>query len=96
MGLQARTVDQNDADRHADDAKQAQYVGLVIWYNRIKGHGFIALEGYPRDVFVHNTAVRAGDMPRDYLLKGDKVRCKVGLHEGRVVCFDLEMVDAAG
>lgn len=93
MGLQAGAV---SPDSTADTAEHREYTGTVIWYNRLKGHGFMALDGYPRDVFVHNTAVRAGDVPRDYLLKNDQLRCKVGLHEGRVVCFDLVMVEAAG
>lgn len=72
-----------------------QFPAQVIWYDRVKGYGFMALEGYERDVLVHNTEVRRGNLGRDYLLKGDSLRCKVGLHQGRPCCTDLEMVKAA-
>lgn len=69
------------------------YDATVIWYDRAVGYGFLMLDGYPRDVLVHNTEVRKGDMGRDYLLKGDKLRCRVSLHRGKPSCTDLERVD---
>jgi cold shock CspA family protein len=96
MGLQAGEVDANDAERYADTDENREYKARVIWYNRMDGFGFMALDGYPRDVLVHNTAIRAGDVDRDYLLKNDELRCKVGLHQGRPCCIDLVMVRSAG
>ncbi len=74
----------------------AVYEAKVVWYDPIKGYGFMFLEGYPREVLVHNTEVRNGEVGRDYLLKKDHLRCRVGLHNGRPCCIDLEMVEPAG
>jgi len=93
VGLQAGAVSQDDA---APSEINRIFQARVMWYNRMAGYGFMALDGFPRDVFVHNTAVRAGDVPRDYLLKNDELTCKVGLREGRPCCIDLVMVRAAG
>lgn len=71
------------------------YSCTVIWYGRLKGYGFMALEGYQRDVLVHNTAVRAGDIARDFLVKGDTLTCSVGLHQGKPCCTNLVMVKPA-
>lgn len=93
MGLQAGAVTPDDS---AESDPGREYTGKVIWYNRLDGYGFMALDGYPRDVLVHNTAIRAGEVDRDYLLPKDQLRCKVGLHQGRPCCIDLVMVRAAG
>lgn len=71
------------------------YDAKVIWYDRAEGYGFMALDGYARDVIIHNTEIRKSSIDRDYLLKGDKLRCRVGLHRGRPTCVDLEMVTPA-
>lgn len=47
-------------------------VGVVKWYNAVKGYGFIDVEGRERDAFVHRSAVF---MKRPYptLNEGDRV-----------------------
>ena len=45
--------------------------GVVKWFNRIKGYGFIEPEGGGKDVFVHYTAID-GDGYRN-LYEGDRV-----------------------
>lgn len=96
MGLQAGAVSADRQSTVYPGADSPEYEATVVWYVPLKGIGFLKLEGYPREVLVHNSEVRAGDLPRDFLLKGDKLRCKVGLFRGRPVCTNLVMVRAAG
>ena len=49
--------------------------GTVKWFNAEKGYGFITVEGYGQDVFVHYSAI---DM------SGYKV-----LEEGQAVVFEV-------
>ncbi|HZH52111.1 MAG TPA: cold-shock protein [Microvirga sp.] len=54
-------------------------LGTVKWYDRAKGFGFIAVEGEPKDLFVHVSALeRAGLGP---LEQGQTVR--IAIVEGR-------------
>lgn len=53
----------------------AQYIGKVVWFNNVKGFGFLSREGGP-DVFVHYSAVQHD---------GYKT-----LTEGDLVEFDIE------
>lgn len=92
MGLQAGAVEASDGTA---EPGQTVYAATVIWYNRVKGYGFAALVGYPRDVMIHNSEIRNGEVPRDYLLKGDELRCRVRLHRGRPSCTDLVLVKPA-
>lgn len=46
--------------------------GIVKWFNRLKGFGFIEPEEGGTDVFVHYSAIK-GDGYRN-LYEGDKVR----------------------
>lgn len=51
-------------------------IGVVKWFNRVKGYGFIQPEGGGKDVFVHISAVEKAGM-------GD-------LNEGQRVSYELE------
>jgi CspA family cold shock protein len=62
----------------------------VIWYDRVKGYGFLAVEGHPEDVFLHNSEVRRAGIDATTLLKGTAVRCNVGESGGRPCAVDLE------
>ena len=53
--------------------------GIVKWFNKKKGYGFIAPEGEDKDVFVHITAVQAAGLKR--------------LDEDQEVSFEIEEVD---
>lgn len=49
--------------------------GVVKWFNRLKGFGFISTETSEKDIFVHYSAIH-----------GDGYR---NLYEGEAVTFDL-------
>ena len=50
--------------------------GVVKWFNKTKGYGFIEPQGGGKDVFVHISAVEKAGMD--------------GLMEGQRVSFELE------
>ncbi|GER06955.1 cold-shock protein [Iodidimonas muriae] len=50
--------------------------GTVKWFNASKGFGFIASQDFPKDVFVHITAVKNAGLET--------------LEEGQMVEFDAE------
>ncbi len=71
----------------------ARHAGKVIWYDQVKGYGFLAVDGYPDDLFVHNSAVRDAGLRADDLLKGTAIRCNIGSKNGRPCAVDLEEGD---
>lgn len=77
----------------SEDADPQVYDATVVWYDPILGYGFMHLKDYPREVLIHNSEVRAGEVDRDFLLKGDRLRCRVRLHKDRPSCTDLVMVE---
>jgi cold shock protein len=54
-------------------------IGIVKWYNEVKGFGFIAVEGESKDLFVHASALERAGLAR--LEQGQAVR--VAIVEGR-------------
>ena len=50
--------------------------GIVKWFNKVKGYGFIAPEGGNKDIFVHVSAVEQANLP--------------GLNEGQRVNFEVK------
>jgi cold shock CspA family protein len=68
----------------------ARHSGKVIWYDQAKGYGFLAVEGFPDDLFVHNSEVRKAKMVADDLDKGVAIRCNIGAKDGRPCAVDLE------
>lgn len=57
----------------------SQVTGVVKWFSRVKGYGFIAPDGTDKDVFVHYSAIL-----------GEGYR---NLEEGQRVNFILEETD---
>ena len=66
-------------------------VGIVKWFNTIKGYGFIQPEGGGSDVFVHVTAVQRAGM--DKLSEGQRVRYELVRDRGRVAAGNLQAAD---
>lgn len=66
-------------------------VGVVKWYNPVKGFGFIQPEGGGKDVFVHASAVeRAG---HGDLYDGDRLEFDIEIgRDGRESAINLRPV----
>lgn len=64
---------------------------VVIWYDRMLGYGYLAVHGYPADLFLHAKWIRRSDIDPTALLKGTRLLCNVGEHRGRHCAVDLEL-----
>lgn len=53
-------------------------LGEVIWFDEMKGYGFIEAAGFPNNVFLHATNLAAAGIPSSKLKKGTKVRFNMG------------------
>jgi len=60
-----------------DRVSQGEGAGIVKWFNRTKGFGFITPDGGGEDLFVHGTAVEQSGLR--------------GLEEGQAVAYDVEL-----
>ena len=60
-----------------DRVSQGEGSGIVKWFNRTKGFGFITPNGGGEDLFVHGTAVEQSGLR--------------GLEEGQAVAYDVEL-----
>jgi CspA family cold shock protein len=49
--------------------------GVCKWFNTDKGFGFLLVDGYPKDVFVHKAQLQKSGV--DDLQEGDKIACVV-------------------
>jgi cold shock CspA family protein len=83
VALQARKVTEAPKSR-----------ATVIWYNRDKGHGFLKVEGYPHDLYVHASQVRIAGIAPDALLKDTALLCNVGTFKDRPCAQGLELLPA--
>ncbi len=69
-----------------------KHTAQVIWYNQVAGYGFLAVEGYPHDLFIHNSVVRDAKIPAHDLEKGTKLLCVIGSDKkGRATATDIEL-----
>lgn len=66
-------------------------VGIVKWFNTVKGYGFIQPEDGGSDVFVHVTAVQQAGL--DKLNEGQKIRYELIRDRGRVAAGQLQSVE---
>nr|WP_255536306.1 cold shock domain-containing protein [Pacificimonas pallii] len=68
--------------------------GIVKWFDRKKGFGFIRPDLGAIDVFVHVSSLSSGDA--EALKEGDRVQFELTqARDGRVSAFDVTMVAAA-
>lgn len=67
----------------------------VISYNRDKGQGWLLVEGYPHDLYLHGWHLRHAEVPipPDRVLQGTRLLCNVGEYKGRPVAVDLELLE---
>lgn len=57
------------------------HLARVIWYSQVDGYGFLAVDGYPRDLFIHNRQVREADIAPGDLKRGYRLYCSIGVDE---------------
>ena len=70
---------QNDGENsNKSGIKKRKVTGIVLWYNRKQGYGFITRDDNKENVYVHGTAII---MPK-------RAR-KLGLYKGELVEFDI-------
>lgn len=73
------------------DASEPKRAATVIFYKAIKSFGFLKVEGYPTDLFVHGSDLRKAGIDTASLLPGSKLLCNVGESlDGRPCAVDLE------
>jgi cold shock protein len=66
--------------------------GVVKWFNRVKGFGFITPDSGPRDVFVHVSAIHRSGL--DHLDEGQRVEFELTqIHDGRLMAMGLRLID---
>ncbi len=67
--------------------------GIVKWFNRKKGFGFIKPDFGARDVFVHVSSIHEAGM--DVLNDGDRLEFELTqLSDGRLAALGLRMLEA--
>jgi cold shock protein len=62
--------------------------GTCVFYDPLKGWGFIWCEATDQEYFVHRSAV-AGEGRRK-LKQGDSVQFEIGEHQGRTVAVSVQ------
>lgn len=72
-------------------AIKPKYRATVIWYDRMQGFGFLKVEGYDQDLYVHAQDIRKSNLAPDKLLKGATVLCNVGEHRDKPCAIELEL-----
>ena len=61
--------------RSDDEQKKKRLNGTVLWFNEVKGFGFIKREDKEKDVFVHFSAVQNSGL--NYLKKDEQLTFEV-------------------
>ncbi len=64
--------------------------GTIKWFNAIKGYGFIEPSDQSKDVFLHNSAVKAVDL--DALQDGQKVSYNIESNQGKIYAIDVRLI----
>ncbi len=64
--------------------------GIVKWFNKTKGYGFIQPEENGSDVFVHITALTEAGI--DNLNEGQRVSYELTNNKGKVSAADLQLI----
>ncbi len=73
---------------------RAMAIGLVKWFDRKKGFGFIAPDIGAKDVFVHVSALKQSGL--EFLEDGQRVEFELTqLADGRIAAFGLTVLAPA-
>lgn len=64
--------------------------GIVKWFNKTKGYGFIQPEDNGDDVFVHITALNEAGL--DNLNENQRVSFELSHNKGKVSAADLKLI----
>lgn len=69
-------------------------VGIVKWFNPVKGYGFIEPEGdADKDIFVHITEVKKAGLTK--LSEGQRLEFQLSDFSGRVIAANIHVVEEA-
>jgi CspA family cold shock protein len=72
----------------------ARLLGVVAWFDRLKGYGFITPAGSDRDVFCHYTAI-VGEGYRN-LEQGQTVEFELGVRQGKAIAQSVRPIAEVG
>ena len=64
--------------------------GIVVWFDEVRGFGFIRPHSGEPDVFVHITAVQKSDMRT--LAEAQEISFEFGEHNGRRAAVNLQKI----
>ena len=65
-------------------------IGVVKWFNTIKGYGFIQPEDGSKDVFVHISAVQKAGLRT--LTEGQRIEYELATEKGKTSAVNLKIV----
>ena len=65
--------------------------GKVKWFSKRTGYGFITVDGFDKEFFVHYTGIKSNDKIK-YLEDGADVEIVVGQNEKGLMATEVEVV----
>lgn len=82
------------ADRGIELADDAPLVSAEVkWFSRVKGYGFMTVEGQERDIFFHIESLR--EIGLEYVEPGEQFLVKIAQSNRGPIALDINEADAA-